>query len=117
MRRYALASLFIPEDASLIQEDMSFIPEDTSWNAVPGESGIRLLPMSAEPFVETDAAEARLAQRHEGALLDPAALSTRWGLSRPTAQSWSWAKSKMVNSLRLPARSSTSEWRSVRMAS
>src|SRR5213078_1622067 len=27
----------------------------------------------AEPFVETDAAEARLAQRHERVLLDPAA--------------------------------------------
>ena len=26
----------------------------------------------AEPFVETDAAEARFAQRHERALLDPA---------------------------------------------
>src|SRR5690348_15506999 len=28
---------------------------------------------AAEPFVETDAAEARLAKRHERALLDPAA--------------------------------------------
>src|SRR5580704_12818702 len=28
---------------------------------------------AAEPFVETDAAEARLAQRHERVLLDPAA--------------------------------------------
>src|ERR671923_2491659 len=28
---------------------------------------------AGEPFVETDAAEARLAQRHERALLDPAA--------------------------------------------
>src|SRR5713101_9203126 len=28
---------------------------------------------AAEPFVETDAAEARFAQRHEGALLDTAA--------------------------------------------
>jgi hypothetical protein len=29
--------------------------------------------MSAEPFVEADAAEARFAKRHERALLDPAA--------------------------------------------
>ena len=35
--------------------------------------------MSAEPFVKTDAAEARLAQGHERALLDPAApVSGRW---------------------------------------
>ena len=34
--------------------------------------------MAAEPFVETDAAEARLAQRHQRLLLDPAA--EVWGL-------------------------------------
>src|ERR1700720_3551041 len=37
------------------------------------DAGSGSCPRAAEPFVETDAAEARFAQRHERALLDPAA--------------------------------------------
>src|SRR3954451_1510366 len=40
---------------------------------VDGACGSGPYLRAAEPFVETDAAEARLAQRHERALLDPAA--------------------------------------------
>src|SRR5919108_1901196 len=36
---------------------------------------------AGEPFVETDAAEARLAQRHERALLDPAAEVSSLGVA------------------------------------
>src|SRR5262249_40402803 len=36
---------------------------------------------AAEPFVETDAAEARFAQRHERALLDPAAVVSGLGVT------------------------------------
>src|SRR5262245_25223281 len=36
---------------------------------------------AAEPFVETDAAEARLAQRHERVLLDPAAEVSSLGVA------------------------------------
>src|SRR6266446_7997603 len=36
---------------------------------------------AAEPFVETDAAEARLAQRHERVLLDPAAVVAGLGVT------------------------------------
>src|SRR5712691_1144707 len=43
---------------------------------IPGrtsDAGSGCCPRAAKPFVETDAAEARLAQRYERALLDPAA--------------------------------------------
>src|SRR5581483_12518073 len=37
------------------------------------DAGSGSCPRAAEPFVETNAAEARVAERHERALLDPAA--------------------------------------------
>src|SRR5262249_50347337 len=43
-------------------------------------------PRAAEPFVETDAAEPRLAQRHERALLDPAAEVGRLGVAHDLAR-------------------------------
>ena len=41
---------------------------------------------AAEPFVETDAAEARFAQRHQRALLDPAAEVSRLGVAHDLAR-------------------------------
>src|SRR5207245_7694850 len=44
------------------------------WSALRlADAGSGSCLWAAEPFVETDAAEARFAQRHERALLDPAA--------------------------------------------
>src|SRR5436309_15061637 len=41
---------------------------------------------AAEPFVETDAAEARIAQRHERVLLDPAAQVSGFGVAHDLAR-------------------------------
>ena len=41
---------------------------------------------AAEPFVETDAAEARFAQRHQRALLDPAAEVSGLGVAHHLTQ-------------------------------
>src|SRR5262249_7422453 len=47
----------------------------------PSDAGSGRCLRAAEPFVETNAPEARLAQRHERALLDPAAVISGFGIA------------------------------------
>src|SRR6185369_4275621 len=63
--------------------EQTFHGAPLAWVADRG-SGARL--RAAEPFVETDAAEACFAQRHERALLDPAAEIAGLGIAHHLAR-------------------------------
>src|SRR5262245_30243771 len=54
-----------------------------SWSPIHrlADEGSGCCPWATEPFVQTDAAEARLAQRHERVLFDPAAVVSGLGVA------------------------------------
>src|SRR6516165_8666955 len=65
-----------PPPSVLLPSSLPLLCEPTGPPALGpsvGGCGISFCRRAAEPFVETDMAEARLAQRHQRALLDPAA--------------------------------------------
>src|SRR6516165_8963604 len=65
-----------PPPSVLLPSSLPLLCEPTGPPALGpsvGGCGISFCRRAAEPFVETDMAEARLAQRHQRTLLDPAA--------------------------------------------
>jgi hypothetical protein len=69
-----------PADCSPRQvyfRDGSFSARSHEVCCTSADAGSGCWPSAAEPFVETDAAEARLAQRHKRVFLDPAAEVSR----------------------------------------
>src|SRR6516225_717197 len=78
-----------PPPSVLLPSSLPLLCEPTCPPALGpsvGGCGISFCRRAAEPFVETDMAEARLAQRHERALLDPAAEVS--GLGVPHDLTW-----------------------------